>query len=410
MKNKYVRFVFLVSVGFTACAPKINIAKVFADAEKQTAIMLIEVPKARAAKSAISSGGSPGAVGADLVSPRTVEGGQLRLVTSRDWTSGFFPGVLWFLHEYTGKNEWKMEAEKYTSNIEKEKTNGITHDMGFKIYTSFGNGFRLMGEPKYKEIILQSAKTLSTRFHATTGVIKSWDNRPRWKYPVIIDNMMNLELLFAATRLSGDSSFYNIAVSHATTTMKNHYRPDYSSFHVVDYDSATGIVLQKTTHQGYSNESAWSRGQAWGLYGYTLCYRETKMKKFLEQADHIAHFILTHPNLPNDLVPYYDFDAQGIPNEPRDASAAAIMASALYELSTLSNKGKSYKKAADKIMTNLTRHYRSAVGDNKGFMLLHSTGSAPSKSEVDVPINYADYYYLEAWLRSKRLKEGKPLQ
>ncbi len=407
MKNKYVRFVFLVSVGFTACTPKINIAKVFADAEKQTAIMLTEVPKAKAAKSAISSGGSPGAVGSDLVSPRTIEGGQLRMVTSRDWTSGFFPGVLWFLHEYTGKREWKMEAEKYTSNIEKEKTNGITHDMGFKIYTSFGNAFRITSEPTYKEIILQSAKTLSTRFHATTGVIKSWDNRPRWKYPVIIDNMMNLELLFAATRLSGDSSFYNIAVSHATTTKKNHYRDDYSSFHVVDYDSTTGTVLQKTTHQGYSNESAWSRGQAWGLYGYTLCYRETKMKKFLEQADHIAHFILTHPNLPKDLVPYYDFDAPGIPNEPRDASAAAIMASALYELSTYSNSGKHYKKAADKIMTNLTNYYRSPVGDNKGFILLHSTGSAPSKSEVDVPINYADYYYLEALLRSKRLKEGK---
>ncbi len=409
MKNKFIHLVFLLPAGFSSCTPKINVAKVFADAEKQTAVMLTEVPKAKATKSAISSGGSPGAVGADLVSPRTLEGGQLRLVTSRDWTSGFFPGVLWFLHEYTRKSEWKMEAEKYTANIEKEKTNGITHDMGFKIYSSFGNGFRLMGEPKYKEIILQSAKTLSTRFHATTGVIKSWDNRPGWKYPVIIDNMMNLELLFAATRISGDSSFYNIAVSHATTTMKNHYRDDYSSFHVVDYDSASGSVLQKTTHQGYSDESAWSRGQAWGLYGYTMCYRETKMKKFLEQADHIAHFILNHPNLPKDLVPYYDFDAPGIPNEPRDASAAAIMASALYELSTFSNSGKNYKKAADKIMKNLTNHYRSPVGDNKGFILLHSTGSAPSQSEVDVPINYADYYYLEALLRNKRLQEGKPL-
>jgi uncharacterized protein YyaL (SSP411 family) len=259
-------------------------------------------------------------------------------------------------------------------------------------------------------VIIESARTLSTRFNPTVGVIKSWDNRTKWKYPVIIDNMLNLELLFAATQLSGDSSFYKIAVSHANTTMQNHFRNDYSSFHVVDYDTASGKVIQKTTHQGYSNESAWARGQAWGLYGYTMCYRFTKDKKYLQQAEHIAAFIFKNKNLPTDLIPYYDYDAPGIPNEPKDASAAAVMASALYELSMYSKeKGKWYCKIADTIIKNLTNHYRSAVGDSKGFILLHSTGSKPSNGEVDAPLSYADYYYLEALIRSKKLKEKKKI-
>jgi unsaturated chondroitin disaccharide hydrolase len=373
---------------------KVNIPQVMTDAAKQVQVMLKEINTVKTA---------------DLVSPRTLEDGKLKLVSSRDWTSGFFPGELWFLYEYTKNAEWKALAQQYTANIEREKTNGITHDMGFKIYNSFGNGYRLTNDPAYKAIIIESAHTLITRFNKTAGVIKSWDNRKRWAYPVIIDNMMNLELLFAATKITGNRAFYNIAVSHANTTMKNHFRKDYSSYHVVDYDTATGNILQKTTHQGYSDASAWSRGQSWGLYGYTMCYRETKDKKYLEQAEHIAEYLLKHPNNPKDLVPYYDYDAPGIPNEPRDASAAAIIASGLYELSTYSKNGKKYKAAADKITGNLTDHYRSAPGDHKGFILLHSTGQKPTNSEVDVPLIYADYYYIEALLRSKKLKEGKKL-
>lgn len=388
-------------------AQTINLNKVFADAEKQTKIMLLEIPKAKATGSAATVGLSPGGAGQELVSPRTLDSSKLRLVSSRDWTSGFFPGELWFLYEYTGKNEWKTEAEKYTAPIEREKTNGITHDMGFKVYCSFGTGYRLTKDAHYKEVIIESAKTLSTRFNPNTGVIKSWDNRTKWKNPVIIDNMMNLELLFAATQLTGDSSFHKIAVSHANTTMQNHFRSDYSSYHVLDYDSITGKVTQKTTHQGYANESAWSRGQAWGLYGYTMCYRFTKDKKYLQQAEKIAAYMTRHKNFPKDFVPYYDYDAPGIPNEPRDASAAAVMASALYELSLYSKNGAGYKKIADAVMINLTNSYRSAIGENKGFILLHSTGSKPSNSEVDVPLSYADYYYLEALLRSKKLKEKK---
>ena len=388
----------MLIAGFTTVfSQKINISKIVADAEAQTKVMLDEIPKAK---------GNNGS----LVSPQTIRNGQLKLVASNGWTSGFFPGELWYLYEFTGKKEWESEARKFTANIEKEKFNGGTHDMGFKIYCSFGNGYRLTKDAHYKEVIIQSAKTLSTRFNAKAGVIRSWDhNKDKWDYPVIIDNMMNLELLFEATKLTGDSSFYNIAVSHANTTMKNHFRPDYSSFHVVDYDTATGKVIKKTTHQGFSNESAWARGQAWGLYGYVMCYRETGNKAYLQQAEHIASFILKNPHLPADLVPYWDFDAPHIPNEPRDASAAAITASALYELSTYEKNNKTYKLTADKIIRSLTNNYRSPIGENKGFILLHSTGSKPSNSEVDVPISYADYYYIEALLRKKKLDQKKKL-
>jgi hypothetical protein len=152
---------------------------------------------------------------------------------------------------------------------------------------------------------------------------------------------------------------------------------------------------------------AWARGQAWALYGYTMCYRETKDRSFLRQAEQIEGFIFNHPNLPEDLIPYWDFNAPGIPNEPRDASAAAVMASALYELSGYSTNGKAYRAKADKIVENLAAHYTSPAGANKGFILLHSTGSKPANSEVDVPLSYADYYFLEALLRKQHLDENK---
>ena len=379
----------------SSCSKRINIAKTFADAEEQTEVMLKEIQSAKQDKT-------------ELVSPRTIENGELKLVSSRDWTSGFFPGELWFLYENSANEKWKDEAGSFTSNIEKEKTNSGTHDMGFKMYSSFGNGLRLTNNDHYKEVIIESAKTLSTRFKKTTGTIRSWDHHKEvWGFPVIIDNMMNLELLFAATKLTGDSSFYKIAVTHANTTLANHYRSNYSSYHVVDYDTLTGKVVKKNTHQGYADESAWARGQAWGLYGFTLCYRETKDPLYLKQAEGIANFILSHPALPRDLIPYWDYNAPNIPNEPRDASAAAITASALYELSSYSTNEKYYRKMADKIIYNLSHSYRSKIGENKGFILLHSTGHKPNASEIDVPINYADYYYLEALLRAKKLKEKK---
>lgn len=347
----------------------------------------------------------------ELTNPRNSEpDGTLNLVPSKDWTSGFFPGELWFLYEYTQNNFWKKKAQQHTDILEKEKMNGSTHDMGFKVYCSFGNGYRLTQDEHYKEVLLQSARTLAMRFKPAAGIIRSWDHSTaKWACPVIIDNMMNLELLFWATKESKDSTFYRIAVDHARTTMKHHFRPDFSSYHVIDYDTITGQVLKKNTHQGFADESAWSRGQAWALYGYTMCYRETRLPEFLEQAQNIEKYLFTHPNMPEDLIPYWDFDAPGIPDEPRDVSAATVIASALYELSLYDpEKGERYRSNADKIIENLTKHYRATLKKDNGFLLLHSTGTKPTNTEVDVPIVYADYYFIEALMRKNKLeKTGK---
>jgi rhamnogalacturonyl hydrolase YesR len=343
------------------------------------------------------------------VNPRTVRNDSLILVAPRDWCSGFYPGNLWFLYELTGKEHWKQQAELYTQKIENEKWNKGTHDLGFKMLGSFGNGWRLKtNESAYRDILIQSAKTLSTRFNPKTGVIRSWDHsRDKWNNPVIIDNMMNLELLFWAFRQTKDSSFYRIAVSHANTTMKNHFRPDFSSYHVIDYDVNTGLVTKKNTHQGYSHESAWSRGQAWALYGYAMCYRETGDKKYLQQAENIAQFIFSHPRLPSDLIPYWDFDDPKIPNVPRDASAAAVTASALYQLVQQKSKhSKDYVQKAEKIIQSLSSPtYLASLGSNHGFLLKHSTGGLPNGFEIDAPIVYADYYFLEALIYQKNIRK-----
>lgn len=343
-----------------------------------------------------------------LVSPRTIgDDGSFKMVASRDWTSGFFPGELWYMYEYTQDDFWKKKAQEFTAPIEDQKTNGGTHDMGFKMYCSFGNGYRLTKDAAYKDILLESAATLITRYKPAVGCIRSWDHgRDKWQCPVIIDNMMNLELLYWAFRESGDSVYYKVATNHARTTMKNHFRDNYSSYHVIDYDTITGNVLHKHTHQGYSHESAWARGQAWGLYGYTMCYRETKLPEFLSMAENIAKYIFTNPTMPEDGVAYWDFDAPGIPNEPRDASAAAVMACAMYELSMYNaEQAGQYKKWADTIVESLGNHYRAKQNGDYGFLLLHSTGA--HNFERDVPLVYADYYFLEALLKKAKLeKEG----
>ncbi len=350
-------------------------------------------------------------IGNSELNPRSINKDRsLKLVESRDWTSGFFPGCLWYLYEYTNDTKWRNSAQFFTHNVEKEQFNGGTHDMGFKMYCSYGNGYRLTGDEKYKEILLQSAKTLSTRFNPKIGCILSWDHyQNNWQYPVIIDNMMNLELLFWAAKISGDSAYYKIAVTHANTTMKNQFRDDYSTWHVVNYDSVTGSVISKETHQGYSNESCWSRGEAWALYGFTMCYRETKDPAYLKQAKHIAEYILNNKNLPEDMVPYWDYNASNIPDEVRDVSAAAIMCSAFYELSSYSGDEKeNYRSAADKILASLSSpHYMSEKGENDNFILMHSVGSKPADSEVDVPIIYADYYFLEANMRRLNYEKRK---
>jgi hypothetical protein len=349
----------------------------------------------------------------NLVGPRSVnKDNTIRLVPSKDWCSGFYPGVFWQMAKLTDDDKWKVLASKYTAPIEQEKINGKTHDMGFKMFCSFGNGYLQTCEPEYREILIKSANTLITRFNENVGCIRSWDhNTDKWDFPVIIDNMMNLELLFWASVETGDPVYANIAIKHAETTLSNHFREDNSSYHVIDYNPETGEIQNKHTHQGYSHESAWARGQAWGLYGFTMCYRKTEDPKFLNRAIDIAEYIINNRHLPKDKIPYWDFDARDNPNEPRDASAAAITASALYELSTYSKeKSQLYIKNADKIIQSLcSDDYLAKPGTNQGFILKHSTGSKPHNGEVDVPIIYADYYFLEALNRKKRIKNHIPL-
>jgi unsaturated chondroitin disaccharide hydrolase len=331
--------------------------------------------------------------------------GSLKDMPTSWWCSGFFPGSLWYLYQFTKDDKWKKVAEAYTNALTKEQFNVNTHDLGFMLYCSFGNGYRLTENEKYKKIMLQGASSLSSRFNSKVGLIKSWNSfETIYKYPVIIDNMMNLEYLFWASKASGDKKFFNIAVSHADKTLKNHFRKDYSCYHVVCYDS-TGKVIAKKNHQGYNDASAWSRGQAWALYGYTVMYRETRNKKYLEQAEKIAEYYLNHPNLPKDKIPYWDFNAPDIPSEEKDASAGAIVASALLELQQYSKKNKKhYIASAEAMLHSLSLPpYKAEPGSNNNFILKHSMGSKTLRKEVDQPLIYADYYYLEALLRYQKL-------
>jgi hypothetical protein len=335
--------------------------------------------------------------------PRSYDSIKNELITSNSewWCSGFYPGTLWYLYEYTKHKDLKTEALRSTQLLEKEKNNTGTHDLGFMMGCSYGNANRLDPKPEYKEILLTSARSLATRFNSKVGCIKSWNSKPG-DFLVIIDNMMNLELLFWATRVSGDSSFYKIAITHANTTIKNHFRNDNSSYHVLNYDPETGAVKEKKTAQGAANESAWARGQAWGLYGFTATYRETKDPVYLEQAKKIADFLVGNHNLPADGIPYWDFNAPGIPGALRDASAAAILAAALLELSKYADKdrGKIFLTLAESIIKTLSgAPYKAKPATNGGFILKHGVGHLPAKSEVDVPLTYADYYFIEALMR-----------
>lgn len=341
-----------------------------------------------------------------LLLPRSFENGKMTSSGAEWWTSGFFPGTLWYLYENTGDSLLLHYAMEYTHRIEKEKYATNNHDIGFMIFSSFGNGYRLTNDSCYKNVLLLASNSLSKRYNPNIGLIRSWDfNKEQWQYPVIIDNMMNLEMLLWASKNGGKTLFKEIAISHADKTWENHYRDDFSCYHVVSYDTITGFPHVKQTHQGFSDESVWSRGQTWGLYGYTMMYRETHDIKYLEYAEKIADYLINHPNMPEDFIPFWDLKAPGIPNELRDASSAAIMASALIELSDYVDKSKSeiYMEVARKQIRELASpKYTAGIGENGFFILKHSVGNYPINSEIDAPSTYADYYYVEALTRLKK--------
>jgi unsaturated chondroitin disaccharide hydrolase len=402
MNYKKTIHLFLISlaIAFTACTaqksastkknPELlsTINKNFTDAAAQYKVMMKNV--------------------SDDKFPKTYHPKTDKFETSNSdwWCSGFYPGTLLYLYEETKDTTLYREALRILKPLEKEQFNKGTHDLGFMMFCSFGNATRISATHQYNNILINSAKSLSSRFNPKVGCIKSWDSKEN-EFLVIIDNMMNLELLFWATRITGDSSFYNIAVTHANTTIKNHYRPDYSSWHVINYNPETGAVQQKKTHQGAADESAWARGQAWGLYGWVVMFRETKDKKYLDMANNVANFLLTHPNLPADKIPYWDFNATDIPNALRDASAASIIAAALLELSGYVDKQKSkeYVATTETILQSLSSpQYKAAPGTNGGFILMHGVGHMPAGTEIDVPLTYGDYYFVEAMKRYRELK------
>jgi rhamnogalacturonyl hydrolase YesR len=337
--------------------------------------------------------------------PKTFANGKLETSATTWWTSGFFPGSLWLIYEATGDAAIRAEAEKRLKLQESVQRYTGNHDIGFMIYCSFGTAYRLTGNPAFKAIIDTAARWQITRYKPQIQTIQSWNSGERYKCPVIIDNMMNLEQLLWVAQQGGDKQYRDIAIAHANTTLKNHYRPNHSSWHVVDYDLSTGGIIKKVTHQGLADSSAWARGQSWGLYGFTVMYRFTKDKTYLKQAQDIANFLLNHPNLPADKIPYWDYDAQSGNNTLRDASAGSIMASALLELTQyVGKKDKAiYLAAAETMLTSLaSEKYRAKAGQNGGFILMHSVGHLPGNSEVDVPLTYADYYFLEALGRYKK--------
>jgi rhamnogalacturonyl hydrolase YesR len=355
--------------------------------------------------------------------PRTYDDGKVHTTGMRDWVSGFFPGTLWYIYELTGNDTWRDAAAKWTHSLEPLKTHTGTHDLGFMMFCSYGNALRLAPQPEYQDILVETANSLISRFSDNTGLILSWNGFRAWDrertfaFPVIIDNMMNLELLFFASKVTGNPVYYNVAVTHADNSIKHFFRPDGSTYHVVGFEPETGEVVGKATAQGWSDNSTWARGQAWAIYGYTMTYRETGDEAYLRTARAAVDWWLA--NVPEDMIPLWDFNAWQdgfVPDEfnnaPRfevsrtqkDASAAAIVCSALFELGQLTGEAR-YTEAAEKTLRELASpRYRAEVGTNGGFLLKHSVGSLAHAREVDVPLSYADYYFMESLVRYKNLK------
>lgn len=357
--------------------------------------------------------------------PSTFKFGEIEFVPTDDWVSGFFAGTLWYMYELTGEEYYAEKAQQHTEILHDIQFLKWHHDVGFMVYDSYGNGLRLKNIEGYDTVLVNTAKSLATRFRPNAGIIQSWNvdrgwqSERGWKCPVIIDNMMNLELFFKVSEMTGDPVYKEIAMSHADKTLANHYRDDFSTYHVVDYDDETGEIRRKCTAQGIADESRWARGQAWSIYGFTVAYRFTGEERYLQRAKDVANYLLVEEdNMPEDLVPYWDYDVKEFGKEMgedylakygeiRDVSSAAIVASALYELHWMT-KDDFYKQKADKMIESLsTPAYRAKVGENGGFILMHSVGSIPHGGNIDVPLNYADYYFLEALIRKGRIEKGE---
>ncbi len=346
----------------------------------------------------------------DSVLPRSIDidENQWHTTNPYDWTSGFWSGILWYRYENSDKLTDKLQALAYTERQRPlvDEEHDPDHDIGFQLLCSFGHAYANTGRCEYKTILIEGARKLARLYNPQVGTILSWPHAVKangWQHNTIMDNMMNLQLLFFAANNGGPAEFRDIAVSHARRTMENQFRPDYTSYHVALYDSITGKFIRGCTNQGLNDDSFWARGQAWGIYGFTMVYRETHDKSFLRFAEKITDVYLER--LPADYIPYWDFDDPAIPNAVRDASSAAIVASALLELAQLEDNSayaKKYISAAEKMLHSLSSSDYQSRKRNSAF-LLHSTGNLPAGYEIDSSINYADYYYIEALTRYRKL-------
>lgn len=341
------------------------------------------------------------------------KGWNCRPAKAEEWCSGFWPGILWMSYQTSGDEAVRRAAEGYTESLR-----GIAyqlcydHDIGFLMFCSYGKGYEVNHSTEYKDVILASADSLATLFNPIVGTLLSWPREVKphnWPHNTIMDNMMNLDMMFWAARNGGNKLLYDLAVTHAKTTMLNHFRPDGSCYHVAVYDTISGNLIKGVTHQGYADSSMWARGQSWAIYGYTMVYRYTRNKMFLDFAQKVTDvYIRRLRETSDDLVPLWDMaDPRGL-QAPKDASAACVVADALLELQGYvgGEKGKQYRTFALKSLARLSSQKYQSGKRNVSF-LMHSTGHHPAGSEIDASIIYADYYYLEALMRAKRLKQDK---
>ena len=343
---------------------------------------------------------------------------NLRPAKAEEWCSGFWPGILWM--DY-GNRKSRPEGKGRSAGLSADSLRSIAdgytqvlkplayspiydHDLGFIIINSFLKGYEQTHSEDYRRTALAAADTLATLFNPKAGTLLSWPRHVKdYKgHNTIMDNMINLELLLWASANGGSPLLRDIAVCHATTTMRHHFRPDGSCYHVAVYDTLTGEFLRGLTHQGYADWSMWSRGQSWAIYGYTMVYRYTRDPLFLGFAQKVTDVYLRRlRETSDDWVPLWDMDATG----SKDASAACVVASALLELSQYvdGEKQSLYRSAAVNMLSDLSSEKYQSRRRNVSF-LMHSTGHRPAGSEIDASIVYADYYYIEALQRLKALQ------
>lgn len=350
----------------------------------------------------------------NILATDTQQGWNCREAIPQEWCSGFWSGVLWMSYAHARQQEipqaaaLRQAAENYTITLDyMAERSAYDHDLGFIIINSFLKGYEYTGNAHYRDVALRAADTLATLCNPLAGTMLSWPRHisDYGGHNTIMDNMINLELLFWAAENGGGNHLHDLAVAHAETTMKHHFRPDGSCYHVAIYDTLTGDFIKGVTHQGYSDESMWSRGQAWAIYGYTMVYRFTRDERFLTHARKVTDCYLNRlATTSDDYIPIWDMDDPKGVKAPKDASAAAIVASALIELSGYvpNAEGERYYTQAVAMLAELSSpRYRS--GEHNVAFLRHATGHHPAGSEIDASIIYADYYYIEALLRLKQL-------